>query len=270
MSTPSPKPSTRGRRGLPLTGITLLAALLLAGCGDTESDATSEQNDDAGQVEQDTAAEDQEGSQEEGSGPDSAQEPFATAEITDMASNGIGTVSFTEVEAGVLVEAEVHDLQAGFRGIAIHERGVCEPQSTSESGIFGDFESSGAHLVGQVDEDNGIVEGEEAPESSEPNLDDLSEEDPVQEPAPVDHPDHAGDLPNVLVNEDGTGWLSLVTDRLVPDELLDGEGTSVIVHAAADNHANIPDRYNGYGADLESLVTGDSGSRIACGVIEEE
>jgi superoxide dismutase, Cu-Zn family len=52
---------------------------------------------------------------------------------------------------------------------------------------------------------------------------------------------------------------------------------AVIVHAAPDNFANIPDRYvssgddlpDGYGSgpDNPTLATGDAGARIACGVI---
>lgn len=268
---------------MPLTGIGLLAALTLAGCGDGDQGSASGNDDDAAQVDADTqddgatgdgadtenGGDAESGAQDAQAGPSGSEDPFATAELTDMASNGIGTVSFTEVENGVLIEAEVHDLDAGFRGITIHERGVCEPQSSSDSGVFGDFESSGGHLVGTTEEDMGIVEGEEAPEEpAETNLDDLSEEIPPTEPEAVTHPDHAGDLPNLLVNEDRTGWLSLVSDRLVPDDLLGDEGSSVIVHAQPDNHGNVPERY--FGPDAETLANGDSGSRMACGVVEEQ
>ncbi len=256
---------------LPWTGIALVAALALSGCGDSAESEPAAQNDDgAAQVEADAEQAEDETGEDDGE-PGAAEEPFATAEMTDMAQNGIGTVSFTEVENGVLIEAEVHDLQAGFRGITIHENGVCEPQSTSEAGVVGDFESSGGHLVGDVETDAGVVEGEEAPEeSTEPDLDDLSEDDPLQEPAPVEHPDHAGDLPNLLVNEDGTGWLSLVSDAVLAEDLVSADGASVIVHAAPDNHANVPVRYNGYGPDQESLTSGDAGARVACGVVEEQ
>ncbi|WP_218220479.1 superoxide dismutase family protein [Nesterenkonia sp. Act20] len=269
MSIPRVSSSSR-RTVLPWTGIALIAALALSGCGDSaESEPAAQNEDDAAQVDEDAEQAGDEAGDDDGDAA-ADEEPFATAEMTDMAQNGIGTVSFTEREDGVLIEAEVHDLQSGFRGIAIHENGVCEPQSTSETGVVGDFESSGGHLVGNAEGDAGVVEGEEAPESTEPDLDDLSEEDPLQEPAPVDHPDHAGDLPNLLVNEDGTGWLSVVSDRLVPEDLLAAEGASVIVHAAADNHANVPERYNGYGPDQESLTSGDAGARVACGVVEEQ
>jgi Cu-Zn family superoxide dismutase len=56
----------------------------------------------------------------------------------------------------------------------------------------------------------------------------------------------------------------------LPD-LFDLDGSAVIVHADSDNYANIPDRYrssNGQpGPDAETLEAGDSGSRVACGVV---
>lgn len=274
MSTPPPRPAARRLRGLPLTGIALLVSLTLAGCGDAEQDGGSDGGvdvDDDAQVDA-ADAEDGEQASDPQIGPDGSEEPFAAAAMADVAGNAIGTVTFSEVESGVLIEAQVRDLDAGFRGITIHERGVCEAQSTSEAGVFGDFESSGGHLVGTVEEDMGIVEGEEAPEepTPEPDLDDLSEEVPPAEPEAAAHPDHAGDLPDLLVNQDRTGWLSLVSDRLDAADLLGSEGSSVIVHAQPDNHGNVPERYTGFGPDAETLTDGDSGSRVACGVVEEQ
>lgn len=257
-----------------LTGIALLAALAVTGCGDAESEPETEgaagSQDDAAQVDTAEPADGETDDEGQGTGPGSTEEPFASAEISDVAQNAIGTVSFTEVDGGTLVEAEVFDLDAGFRGITIHERGVCEPQSSSESGVFGDYESSGGHLVGTAEEDLGIVDGEEAPEEESPetDLDDLSEDVPPAEPEAVTHPDHAGDLPNLLVNQDRTVWLSLVSDRLSAEDLLGTEGSSVIIHAQADNHGNVPDRY--FGPDAQTLTDGDAGSRVACGVVEEQ
>jgi superoxide dismutase, Cu-Zn family len=79
------------------------------------------------------------------------------------------------------------------------------------------------------------------------------------------HGDHAGDLPVLLVNEDGTGMLAATTDRFSLDDLRDADGSAVMVHELADNYANIPARYGG--PDAETLATGDAGSRLACGEV---
>lgn len=66
---------------------------------------------------------------------------------------------------------------------------------------------------------------------------------------------HGGDLPNLHVTETGTADLEvLVTDvSLTPDSLLDADGASIVVHAGPDDYSTDP--------------SGNSGARIACGVI---
>ena len=92
-------------------------------------------------------------------------------------------------------------------------------------------------------------------------------------PTDVDHGDHAGDMPSLLVNDDGTGELHFATDRFTLDNLFDADGSALMVHAGRDNYANIPNRYQQddsgvYGPDADTLATGDAGVRAACGVIE--
>ena len=69
---------------------------------------------------------------------------------------------------------------------------------------------------------------------------------------------HAGDLPNLDVNIVGRGRLQATTDRatLSPGTLglLDADGSAIIIHAAQDDQHTDP--------------TGNSGARVACGVIE--
>jgi Cu-Zn family superoxide dismutase len=81
------------------------------------------------------------------------------------------------------------------------------------------------------------------------------------------HPDHSGDMPVLLVNSDGTGEVSFETDRFTLEDLFDEDGSAIIVHALPDNYANIPERYGE--VDQQTLETGDSGERIACGVIQK-
>jgi Cu-Zn family superoxide dismutase len=60
------------------------------------------------------------------------------------------------------------------------------------------------------------------------------------------------------------------TDRYTVDQLFDADGSAFIVHAAADNYANIPTQYSAVGVlgpDAATLATGDAGGGTACGVI---
>jgi Cu-Zn family superoxide dismutase len=68
---------------------------------------------------------------------------------------------------------------------------------------------------------------------------------------------HAGDLPNLEVAASGEGGIDATT-RLVtlspgPNSVLGPSGTALVLHAAADDYKTDP--------------TGNSGDRIACGVI---
>lgn len=69
---------------------------------------------------------------------------------------------------------------------------------------------------------------------------------------------HLGDLPNLEVRANGTGRIDITV--AVPagtaagvNPLLDADGTAVVIHAAAD--------------DLRTDPSGNSGARIACGVL---
>jgi Cu-Zn family superoxide dismutase len=81
------------------------------------------------------------------------------------------------------------------------------------------------------------------------------------------HRDHAGDLPVLLVNTDGTAEAKFETDRFPVADLLDADGSALIIHANPDNYANIPTRYVA-APDATTLATGDAGARIACGVVD--
>jgi Cu-Zn family superoxide dismutase len=92
-------------------------------------------------------------------------------------------------------------------------------------------------------------------------------------PAGATHAHHAGDMPSLLVKQDGTAELDFRTDSFTVDELLDTDGSAVIVHVGPDNFGNIPSRYLSSatlipGPDATTLATGDAGARAACGVVE--
>ena len=121
----------------------------------------------------------------------------------------------------------------------IHKVGKCEANSTAPTGgAPGDFLSASGHF---------------------------------QAPGHSAEPD-SGDLTSLEVRKDGVGMLVTTTDAFTMGDLTTGEKTAIIIHADADNFANIPpDRYhqtNGTpGPDQLTMTTGDAGKRVACGVI---
>jgi Cu-Zn family superoxide dismutase len=90
-------------------------------------------------------------------------------------------------------------------------------------------------------------------------------------PAGLTHPNHAGDMP-VLFFSSGSptfGHANFVTANFNTEEI---KGRALILHALADNCANIPTRYSAAGVpgpDATTLATGDAGGRVACGLITE-
>lgn len=67
---------------------------------------------------------------------------------------------------------------------------------------------------------------------------------------------HLGDLPNIAVKADGTGRLEHmleVSPEVALAAIYDADGSAVVVHASEDDYRTDP--------------TGNSGGRVACGVI---
>jgi Cu-Zn family superoxide dismutase len=67
---------------------------------------------------------------------------------------------------------------------------------------------------------------------------------------------HLGDLPNAIIGSSGAGTVSAIlpgTREEVLARIFDGDGTAIVVHAAPDDYRTDP--------------SGNSGSRIACGVL---
>ena len=163
--------------------------------------------------------------------PAYAQEPSqaphdevgAAATLVDTTREVIGEATFTATDAGVLVRVTLQGFTnavAGAHGIHIHQTGSCSP----------DFHAAGAHF-----NPAGNEHGLENPRGP-----------------------HAGDLPNITIDEQGNATYEAVNDRIsLGDEpgtsILAGDGSALIVHSLPDDQVTDP--------------AGNAGEPIACGVI---
>ena len=71
---------------------------------------------------------------------------------------------------------------------------------------------------------------------------------------------HAGDMPNIPVGSNGAGTLTYTNPRVRltsgANSLLDADGSAIVVHAGTDDQVTDPQ--------------GNSGARIACGVLQAQ
>jgi Cu-Zn family superoxide dismutase len=148
------------------------------------------------------------------------------AVIYDLNGAPIGTAQLSQNANGVVsVEIATLALPAGTHGIHFHQVGKCEGGATA-------FSTAGGHF------------------------NPLGKEHGLENPRGP----HAGDAPNIVIPPGGVGRVSFTTDRvsLTPGaaSLFDGDGSSIVVHAGADDQVSQP--------------AGNSGGRIACGVISAQ
>jgi Cu-Zn family superoxide dismutase len=147
----------------------------------------------------------------------------AVALIVNTNGTPIGTAQLWQEQNGnVHVDIASLALPAGTHGIHFHEVGTCDGGSTA-------FSTAGGHY------------------------------NPLTKEHGLDNPrgPHAGDAPNIVTPAGGIGKVSFTTNRvtLTPGTttLFDSNGSSIVVHASADDQVSQP--------------SGNSGGRIACGVI---
>ena len=148
--------------------------------------------------------------------------PAGRATLRNASGATIGVLLLTPSTGGLRISGALASLPAGMHGFHLHAVGKCDAP---------DFSTAGAHLN---------------PSSAHHGL-----ENPLGP--------HAGDLPNITANSSGAPTVDLSTPRVTLDAnpsggLFDSDGTSIVVHAAADDQKTDP--------------AGNSGARIACGVIE--
>ena len=144
----------------------------------------------------------------------------AVAELKDASGRDVGVANFTQVGNAVRIEVNAKGLPPGQHGVHVHEVGKCEPPA---------FTSAGGHF------------------------------NPGHKQHGALNPQgwHAGDLPNITINPDGTGRLETATEQLTlgpgATSVFDADGSALVIHAQPD--------------DFRTDPTGNSGARIACGVI---
>jgi Cu-Zn family superoxide dismutase len=141
-------------------------------------------------------------------------------EMKDAQGKSVGTVIVWQQGPGVALQLSLHGLPAGEHAIHFHTNAKCEAP---------DFKSAGAHFN---------------PENKKHGLEN-----------PEGH--HAGDMLNFTVAANGRAKAKLedkdVTLLEGNHSLFSNGGTSIIIHAKAD--------------DMKTDPSGNSGDRIACGVI---
>lgn len=151
-----------------------------------------------------------------------AASQHAHADIVNAQGQKIGTATFSQTRAGVRIKLDVSQLPPGTHGTHIHTVGKCEGP---------DFTSAGPHLN---------------PDAKKHGT--LNPEGP-----------HAGDMPNIEVGSNGQVRTTIIAKGATmgdgPNSLFHEGGTSIVIHAKADDYKTDP--------------SGNSGPRIACGVIQK-
>lgn len=149
----------------------------------------------------------------------SASMRSAAASVMGSGGEAMGSVTVSETLSGQLqLTLALEGLPEGTRAMHIHETGACDGPT---------FETAGGHLTGDREHGAHAAGGM-----------------------------HAGDLPNITVGADGSYRGEILTTNVTMDQIMDADGSAIIIHADADDYMTQP--------------TGAAGDRIACGVFAAE
>jgi len=150
----------------------------------------------------------------------------AIVEIHVIDSEGvgatIGTVTLTDTPAGLRMTPDLSNLPPGPHGFHVHENGLCVPGMKDGEAV------AGLAAGGHFDPDH--TGHHEGPEGA----------------------GHKGDLPVLMVGEDGKATTAIVAPHLKLDEV---KGRALMIHQGGDNYSDTP------------AALGGGGARIACGVV---
>ncbi|QPC47337.1 superoxide dismutase family protein [Mangrovibacillus cuniculi] len=154
-----------------------------------------------------------------------ALEQGSSANVSVINSDGdeIGTVEMQESPEGVKMSFDLTGLPPGEHAVHIHNKNKCD---------IPDFLSAGEHL-NPDDKQHGLLNPEGA---------------------------HAGDLPNLIADEQGVVKVDIVAPGVTLKDgkttLFTKDGTSIVIHENADDGMSQP--------------AGNGGERIACGEIKKK
>ena len=169
------------------------------------------------------------------------QRTLALAPLCLLAGCMAGTSTSGSSAGGA--HASLADANGAARGDAtfVDKRGALEVRITAE-GLSAGTHGVHIHAVGRCDPPDF--------QSAGPHW------NPAMKKHGRDNPEgaHSGDLPNLVDGADGPGRLRFKVPQASIAELLDADGAALVVHANADDYRTDP--------------SGNSGGRIACGVIE--
>ena len=158
--------------------------------------------------------------------------------LRDVDGRDVGVATFTATPDGAAsIGVEVEGLTTGEHGIHVHEAGICDPAGEKP------FTSAGGHY-------NPIGAAHGGPSRAVGSVPIGTPEDAA---TPGGSQGHAGDLGNILADDNGTGRLQITVDRFTLAELADADGSALVIHEGPD--------------DLMTDPAGNSGGRIVCGVI---
>lgn len=132
----------------------------------------------------------------------------AEAALESPDGDPMGTVTFQQAAAGVLVMADLNGLPPGGHAFIIHETGACTP----------DFSYAGDHFNPEDAEHGFIHSGWSRGQAGG---------------------GHGGDLPNIYAATDGSARADFFTDGIILDtgprhSVFDADGSAIIVHEEPD------------------------------------